>query len=150
MQETWVWSLGWEDPLKKGMATHSSILAWRILWTEEPGGLQFIESQIYLMNYIQALHWEMIHYESSFPLSLIFFLLFIVLCFLQSQLFWNVYSIDPDQTDLDLNFGSSRAHAFEKDSGCWWMNFSQPMQKSWQLGSTCSKMYFYSVRLCQR
>ena len=33
MQETWVWSLGWKDPLEKGMATHSSILAWRILWT---------------------------------------------------------------------------------------------------------------------
>ena len=40
MWETWVQSLGWEDPLKKGMATHSSILAWRIPWTEEPGGLQ--------------------------------------------------------------------------------------------------------------
>ena len=40
MQETWVWSLGWEDPLEKGMATHSSILAWRIPWTKEPGGLQ--------------------------------------------------------------------------------------------------------------
>ena len=35
MQETWVGSLGWEDTLEKGMATHSSILAWRILWTEE-------------------------------------------------------------------------------------------------------------------
>ena len=40
VQETWVRSLGWEDPLGKGMKTHSSILAWRILWTEEPGGLQ--------------------------------------------------------------------------------------------------------------
>ena len=39
MQETWVRSLGWEDLLEKGMATHSSILAWRIPWTEEPGGL---------------------------------------------------------------------------------------------------------------
>ena len=39
MQETWVRSLGWEDPLEKGMATHSSILAWRIPWTEAPGGL---------------------------------------------------------------------------------------------------------------
>ena len=39
MQETWVQSLGWEDPLEKGMATHSSILAWRIPWTEESGGL---------------------------------------------------------------------------------------------------------------
>ena len=40
MQETWVRSLGWEDSLEKGKATHSSILAWRIPWTEEPGGLQ--------------------------------------------------------------------------------------------------------------
>ena len=39
-QETWVQSLGWEDPLEEGMATDSSILAWRIPWTEEPGGLQ--------------------------------------------------------------------------------------------------------------
>ena len=40
MQETRVQSLGWEDPLEKGMATHSSILAWRIPWTEKPDGLQ--------------------------------------------------------------------------------------------------------------
>ena len=40
MWETWVQSLGQEDPLEKEMATHSSILAWRILWMEEPGGLQ--------------------------------------------------------------------------------------------------------------
>ena len=40
VQEIWVRSLGGEDPLEKGMATHSSILAWEILWTEEPGGLQ--------------------------------------------------------------------------------------------------------------
>ena len=39
MQETRVWSLDQENPLEKGMATHSSILAWRILWAEEPGGL---------------------------------------------------------------------------------------------------------------
>ena len=44
-QETQVRSLGQEDPLQKGMVTHSSILAWRILWTEEPGGLQSIASQ---------------------------------------------------------------------------------------------------------
>jgi len=45
MRETWVPSLGWEDPLEKGMATHASILAWRIPWTEEPGGVQSIGSQ---------------------------------------------------------------------------------------------------------
>ena len=44
-QETWVWSLGWEDPLEEGMSTHSSMLAWRILWKEEPGGLQSVGSQ---------------------------------------------------------------------------------------------------------
>jgi len=45
MRETWVRSLGWEDPLEEGMATHSSILAWRIPWTEEPGGLLSMGSQ---------------------------------------------------------------------------------------------------------
>ena len=44
-QESWVQSLGWEDPLEEGTATHSSILAWRIPWTEEPGGLLSMESQ---------------------------------------------------------------------------------------------------------
>ena len=39
-QKTGVWSLGWEDPLEEGMATHSSVLAWEISWKEEPGGLQ--------------------------------------------------------------------------------------------------------------
>ena len=43
--ETWDQSLGWEDPLEEGMTTHSSILAWRIPWTEEPGGLQSMGSQ---------------------------------------------------------------------------------------------------------
>ena len=41
-RETWVRSLGQEDPLEKGMATHSSILAWRVPWTEEPGRLQLM------------------------------------------------------------------------------------------------------------
>ena len=45
VQDTWVQSLGWKDPLEKGMATHSNILAWRIPWTEEPGGLQSMGSQ---------------------------------------------------------------------------------------------------------
>ena len=44
-QETWVRSLGWEDPLEKEMATHSSILAWEMPWTEQPGGLQSTGSQ---------------------------------------------------------------------------------------------------------
>jgi hypothetical protein len=45
MQETWVRSLGREDPLEEGMATHSSIVAWRVPWTKELGGLQSKESQ---------------------------------------------------------------------------------------------------------
>ena len=54
MQETWVQPLGQEDPLEKGMATHSSILAWRMLWTEEPGRLHTVhrvtKSQTRLSN----------------------------------------------------------------------------------------------------
>ena len=45
MWETWVGSLGWEDPLEKRKATHSSVLAWRISWTEEPGRLRSMGSQ---------------------------------------------------------------------------------------------------------
>ena len=45
MRETWVRSLGWKDPLEEGMTTNSSILAWRIPWTEEPGGLQSMGPQ---------------------------------------------------------------------------------------------------------
>ena len=45
MQETWVQSLDWEDPLEEKIATHSSILAWEITWTEDLGGLQSLESQ---------------------------------------------------------------------------------------------------------
>ena len=45
MQEAWIQSLGGEDPVEKGMSTHSSILAWRITWTEERGGLQSMGSQ---------------------------------------------------------------------------------------------------------
>ena len=45
MQDTWVQSMGWEDPLEEELATHSSILAWEMPWTEEPGGLQFTGPQ---------------------------------------------------------------------------------------------------------
>ena len=56
MQETWVWSLGWEYPLKKGMATHSSILAGSIPWTEEPGGLQSMGWQTVGHNWMINTH----------------------------------------------------------------------------------------------
>ena len=52
MRETWVQSLGWEDPLEKGVAPHSRILAWRIPWTEEPGRIQSVvaKSQLQLSD----------------------------------------------------------------------------------------------------
>ena len=50
MQETWIQSLGWEDPLEREMAIHSSILAWETAWTEEPGGLWSMGSQIVRHN----------------------------------------------------------------------------------------------------
>ena len=56
MRETWVWSLGREDPREKEMATHSSILAWRIPWTEEPGGLQSTGLQRVGHNWATSLH----------------------------------------------------------------------------------------------
>ena len=55
MQETWVRSLGWEDPLEKEMATHSSIPSWRIPWTEEPGRLQSMGSQRVRHNWVTSL-----------------------------------------------------------------------------------------------
>ena len=75
MQETWVRSLGLEDPLEKGLATHSSILAWRIPWTERPGGLLSIESQrvehswvinvcAHARTHTHTHNWEIYH---SFP-----------------------------------------------------------------------------------
>ena len=64
-QETWFQSLGREDPLKEGMATHSSILAWRISWTEEPGGLQSMELQRVRHNWsdLACTHTHMLYYN---------------------------------------------------------------------------------------
>ena len=56
IQETWVWSLGLEDPLEKEMALHSSTLAWRIPWREEPGGLQSMGSQRVGHDWAMSLH----------------------------------------------------------------------------------------------
>ena len=63
MQEMWVQSLGWEDPLEEEMATHSSILAWRIPWTEEPGGLQSRGSQR-VRNNCAMYHLLIIYYRT--------------------------------------------------------------------------------------
>ena len=58
MQEPWVQSLSWEDPLEKEMATHSSILAWRIPWTEDSGGLQSMGSQGVGHNQVTNFHFH--------------------------------------------------------------------------------------------
>ena len=56
MRETWVQSLSWEDPLEKGMATHSSILTWEIPWTEGPGGLQFMGFKELAVTEVTPMH----------------------------------------------------------------------------------------------
>ena len=69
MWETWVWSLGREDPLEKEMATHSSTLAWKIAWTEGPGRLQSMGSQRVRQDWANSLHFIMLsvneHLEGS-------------------------------------------------------------------------------------
>ena len=55
--ETWVGSLGWEDPLEEGMATHSSIPAWRIPWIEEPGGLCSMWLHEWMLKFIKCFFW---------------------------------------------------------------------------------------------
>ena len=78
MQEMWVLSLGWKDPLEKEMATHSSIPAWDIPWTEEPGGLQSMGLQIVRYNLMtekqqqQCSHnyFKIAHFKNIFHLNL--------------------------------------------------------------------------------
>ena len=71
-QETWVQSLCWEDPLQKGMATHSNILAWRIAWTEETGGLEPMGSQRIGHYWITNIHTRSLQHFSCFvPWSLL-------------------------------------------------------------------------------
>ena len=67
MQETWVWSLGGEDPLEKEMATHSSILVWRIPWTEEPGGLQSTGSQRVGLDWVTSLSLSLLNEQGKIP-----------------------------------------------------------------------------------
>ena len=79
MQETWVWSLGWEDPLEKEMATHSSALAWRIPWREEPGrlqsmGLQRVGHDWVTLLYLLPFYIWIVIAESSTSLSTKIFL----------------------------------------------------------------------------
>ena len=64
MLETWVWSLGWEDPLEKEMSTHSSILAWEIPWTEEPDRLEFMRSQKVGLNWTMTTNLPSVQFSS--------------------------------------------------------------------------------------
>ena len=73
MQGTRVQSLGWEDPLEVGMATHSSILAWKIPWTEEPGGLQSTRSQSVGHNWSDLAHMQA-NLNIKFKIEMAFFL----------------------------------------------------------------------------
>ena len=66
MRETWVRSLGWEFPLEKEMATHSSTLTWKIPWTEEPGRLQSMGSQ---SDMTERLHFTSLNLQSSIPVE---------------------------------------------------------------------------------
>ena len=67
MWETLVWALGQEDPLKEEMATHSSILAWRIPWTEEPGGLQSMGSQRVRQDWVTNIFTFTLANQPTFP-----------------------------------------------------------------------------------
>ena len=72
IQETWVWSLIWADPLEKEMPTHSSTLAWRIPWAEEPGGLQFMGSQRVRHSWMTNTHFPKSILGTYWPGELIF------------------------------------------------------------------------------
>ena len=67
MWEPWIWSLDWENPLEKGMATHSSTLAWRIPWTEEPGWLQSMGSQRVGHDWVTFTHSAFFMVQLSHP-----------------------------------------------------------------------------------
>jgi len=83
MREIWIQSLGWEDPLKKEMATHSSILSWRILWTEEPGGLQSTGSKRVRHDRVTSI--------LSVALCNVPFLSLVIFLVLKSPYIWNYY-----------------------------------------------------------
>ena len=73
MKEMWVWSLGQEDPLKKEITTHSSIPAWKILWTKESGRLQFIELQKVKHDWAYT-HSSVLEFLFSYIFSSIYYL----------------------------------------------------------------------------
>ena len=81
IQETWIQSLGWEDSLKKGIATHSSILARRIPWTEKAGGLQSMGSQRVVHNWVtNTFHFQVGHSFSSKEQASFHFMAAVTIC----------------------------------------------------------------------
>ena len=96
MQEMWVQLLSQEDPLEKGMASHPSILAWRIPWTEEPGGLQSMGSQRVRHDWSDFTHtwWELLEYSKQPSIMW------------QLMLLYNLKSGDPDTPELLSMFAS--------------------------------------------
>ena len=94
MRETWAQSLGWEDPLEESMATHSSILAWRIPWTEEPDGLQSMESQRVRHSWVTKHTLLLIIYNNNFMYNIqyyihytFYYILYFVYCMLYMQIY---------------------------------------------------------------
>ena len=99
-----VWSLGWEDLLEKGMATHSSILAWRIPWTEEPGGLRSIGPQRVGHDWSDLAHTHSITYiiylVSCLVYSLVWHLFSKNYVILHYLIFWAPYQYSLDGIDI--------------------------------------------------
>ena len=97
VQETQVWSLGWKDPLEKGMATHLGILAWRTPWAEELGGLQSMGSERVRCNWVTDIHPKLpVRASPLFSLGNHEFLLWICFCFLDKffcYILFNFYFI---------------------------------------------------------
>ena len=107
MQETWVLSLGWEDPLEKEMATHSSTLAWKILWMEEPGRLQSMGSQRVRHDWATSL---------SFTFS--FFSPFLSFCYSLTPTTENSWNLP---VKLHVRLWGSKGGYWEHDSVLVWM-----------------------------
>ena len=100
MWKTWVWSLGREDPLEKGMATHSSILAWRIPWTEEPDGLQSMGLQRVGHN------WATNTFTFSLPID------FFKLIFIGVELLYNVALVSTVQQNESAMHEHTSPHLY--------------------------------------
>ena len=125
VQETWVWSLGWEDPLEKEMATHSRILAWKIPWIEEPGRLQSM-----------GLQW--VGHERATSLSLeTFNSISRYFCYIKSQIMLLVVKNLPanagDLRDAGSTPGSGRSPGKGHGTPLQYSSLENPMdRRAWQ------------------